>query len=153
MTYLRSTFNLFMKKELRDKQVAKSSEFLLSRELERRKEMEEVLAAEKQDLKKIKLQNDNFMKEIQIVRSQKSELENQLLNTKCTVDELEEKIVSAVELLITFKGQRDKLKTEHENAVREAMRIKALAGGDTRSLCEAELFAFTFMEINEAQNI
>ncbi|KAF2320441.1 hypothetical protein GH714_027520 [Hevea brasiliensis] len=85
---------------------AKALENLCIKEMSLRKEMEGVLAREKQEIERTKNQRNEFMKELQVVQEQKSELESQLAESNCNVKDLEEKIISAVELLISFKEER-----------------------------------------------
>ncbi|XP_012570156.1 U-box domain-containing protein 32 isoform X2 [Cicer arietinum] len=121
-----------------------------AKEISRKKEVEEQLAREKKDVQQMKNQRDKIMCELQMVRDQSSALRNQLFESKCTVTELEEKIISAVGLLISFKEKRDKLRTEHANAVRKVEVLKKMEEVDTTSSYEVEFPAFSFMEINEA---
>ncbi|KAH7861803.1 hypothetical protein Vadar_031050 [Vaccinium darrowii] len=49
-----------------------------------------------------------------MVHDQKQVLESKLLESCSVEDELEEKILEAVNLLMTFKEKRDKLQIEHD---------------------------------------
>ncbi|KAJ9139873.1 hypothetical protein P3X46_030566 [Hevea brasiliensis] len=129
---------------------AKALENLCIKEMSLRKEMEGVLAREKQEIERTKNQRNEFMKELQVVQEQKSELESQLAESNCNVKDLEEKIISAVELLISFKERRDAARKEYESAIREVNRLKKLSKMEAGSFCRSEILEFSFMEINQA---
>lgn len=131
---------------------AKALETLCAKEMSLKKEIEEVLTREGQEVQRMQNQQDEFMKELQTVQEQKSLLESQLEESQSTVKELEEKIISAVQLLISFKEKRDKLRTEHENAVREVKKLRRMLNGEVASFSSIQIPAFSFMEIIEATN-
>ncbi|KAK4837629.1 hypothetical protein QYF36_007074 [Acer negundo] len=124
---------------------------LCVKEMSQRKELEELLAREKQEVERMRNQNDKAMKELQIVEDQKSVLVSQMAESDCVVKELEEKIISAVQLLISFKKKRDDLRIEVGNVKR---RIQDLRNPVKReaSVCGPGLLEFSFMEVNEATN-
>lgn len=130
---------------------AKSSESLNANEMKKRKEMDEMLEKVKQEVERVKDQNDEYTKELQIIQDKIPVLECQLSDTQCAMRELEEKIISAVDLLISFKQKRDDMKIEHENANQEVMkwRRKSVKEGGER-LCTPQLFSLSFLEINES---
>ncbi|XP_010255340.1 PREDICTED: U-box domain-containing protein 33-like isoform X2 [Nelumbo nucifera] len=78
-------------------------------ELKQREEIEELRAKEKQELESMKRHQGKVLEDLRIAQDQNSELER-------TLEELEQKFFSAVELLISLKSERDQLR----NAVREA---------------------------------
>lgn len=118
--------------------------------MSQRREIEEVLTREKQEVERMKNQKDEFIKELQMVKEQKSVLEGWLGESQSIVKELEEKIISAVELLISFKEKRDKVQIEHENAAREVNRLRIMLTGEVARFCSVQIPAFSFMDINEA---
>ncbi|KAB5532473.1 hypothetical protein DKX38_019143 [Salix brachista] len=128
---------------------AKASENLCIKEISQRKEMEEALNRRKQEVEKKKNQRDEFLKELQMVQEHKFALESQIAESQNTVEELEQKIISAVQLLISFKERRDAARVEFENAIQEVRRLdrsaKAAAAGG-----KSEILELSFMEINEA---
>ncbi|KAK4571573.1 hypothetical protein RGQ29_030119 [Quercus rubra] len=128
---------------------AKALEDLCAKELTQRKEMEEALTREKKEKERMKNRQDELMKELQMVQDQKSILEGRLEESKSTAQELEEKIISAVELLISFKERRDRLRIEHGNAVAEVKKLSKLLNGEVSSFCSVQIPTFSFMEINE----
>ncbi|XP_058769807.1 U-box domain-containing protein 32 isoform X3 [Vicia villosa] len=121
-----------------------------AKELTRRKEVEEQLAREKQDVQEMKNQRDKIVSELQMLEDRISALRNQLFESECSATELEEKILLAVDLLISFKEKRDKLRIEHANAVKKVEMLKKFGEVDTTSSYVVEFPAFSFMEINEA---
>lgn len=127
---------------------AKAFESLCTKEMRQRKELEELLTRVRQDIEGVKDERDEFIEQVQMVKDKKLVLEGQLAESQCMVKELEEKIISAVELLISFREKRDKLQIEHRNAIRKVKQLSTL--GEAASFCHAEFPVFSFMEINEA---
>ena len=99
----------------------------------------------------MKNQRDEILEELQMVQDQNSALMNQISESQCTETELEEKIISAVDLLISFREQRDRLRIEHANALREVKVLRRFGEAGTSSY-RVEFPAFSFVEINEATN-
>lgn len=131
---------------------AKSFQSLCIREISQRKEIEEKQARVKQELERMKDEHDEFMKELQIVQRENLVLESQVAKSQDEIKELEEKIISAVELLISFREKRDRLRIERGTAVREVEWLRRLMKGETSSFYRPELPIFSFIEINEATN-
>ncbi|KAJ0100351.1 hypothetical protein Patl1_20150 [Pistacia atlantica] len=129
-----------------------ASQGLSVKEMSQRKELEELLAREQQEVETVKNQHDKVVKELQIVKGQKSLLESQLAESHCMAKELEEKIISAVELLISFKQKRDELRIECGNAKRRVNELKKPVKIEAASFCRPGLLEFSFMEVNEATN-
>ncbi|KAF8380225.1 hypothetical protein HHK36_027707 [Tetracentron sinense] len=130
---------------------AKASESLFTKEMKQRKEMEEVLAREKQELQNMKKQQSEVMEELQMVRDQKSVLESQIAESERIIEELEEKIFSAVELLKTLKEERDELQMERDNAVRESEELRKIREKEDPSSLRLQFFSeFSLLEIEEA---
>ncbi|KAK6262344.1 hypothetical protein QUC31_008160 [Theobroma cacao] len=129
---------------------AKALECLCVKEMSRRKEMEELLEREKQEVQKMKDQHDELMKELQVVKDQTKVLESQIADSQCTVEELDEKFFSAVELLISFKKKRDDMQIEHGNAIRVLKDLRKLVNGENASFPGTQILEFSFMEINNA---
>lgn len=115
-----------------------------------RKEVEELLAKEQENLRKMKNQHDEVMEELRIALDQKSSLESQIAASEHMVEELEQKIISAVELLKTYRKERDELQTERDNALKEAEELKKKQG-EASSTHVPEFFSeFSFSELEEA---
>lgn len=129
---------------------AEDLESLCMKERKERKEMEEVLARQKQDLESMKNLHDQYTKELQMVRDQKQVLESQLMESHSVEDELDEKFVQAVKLLMTFKEKRDKLLIEHDKVRGEINGPRRLVKKDAADLSKLQFSAFSFWEINEA---
>lgn len=100
----------------------------------------------------MKNQRDEIMYDLQMVEDQNSVLRNQLIESQRSAAELEEKIISAVDLLISFREKRDKLRIEHAKAVKEVKMLRKVGEADTAFSYVVEFPAFSFMEINEATN-
>ncbi|KAA0048965.1 U-box domain-containing protein 33-like isoform X2 [Cucumis melo var. makuwa] len=124
------------------------AEGLYAEELKQRKEVEQELAKEKAKLESIKTQLNEEMEELRIAQDQKASLERDLLEADLTAKELEQKILSAVELLQSYKREREELQIQRDNALREAeeLRENQSTGRDlTQFFTE-----FPFREIEEA---
>lgn len=130
----------------------KAMQSLCVKEMSQRKELEELLAKEKQEIQRTKNQHDKTVKELQTVQGQNSALEGQLAESHSVVKELEEKIISAVELLISFKQKRDQLRIECGNAQRRVRDIKKSIKREALSFFQPGLLEFSFSELNEATN-
>ncbi|CAN1264687.1 U-box domain-containing protein 32 [Linum perenne] len=143
--FSKSLFNCVQKQ-------AKALESLCIKEISLRKEMEETLATEKNAAERTRNEHNKIFQELQQVKEQNATLENQFGDANSVVQELEEKIMSAVELLISFKNKRDDARAECENARREVSRLQELGKVDTTRLFRSEILDFSFNEINEATN-
>lgn len=129
---------------------AEALECLCVKEMSQRKEMEEFLERVKEEVQKVKNQRDEFMKELQMVKDQTVVLQSQIAESQCTVEELEEKIISAVELLISFKKKRDDIRIEHGNSIRALKNLRKLIDGEYVNSPGKEILEFSFIEINNA---
>ena len=119
-------------------------------EINRTKEIEELLLRVRQETETMKNQHDEILKELQLIEAQKPALERQLSETRCSERELEDKIVQAVNLLITFKGKRDELQMEYDSSVRKINRYRALQTEDPSVISPAHFFGTSFSDIIEA---
>ncbi|XP_048427122.1 U-box domain-containing protein 32 isoform X1 [Pyrus x bretschneideri] len=129
---------------------AKAFESLCTKEMSQRKEMEEKLARLKQEIDGVKDESEEFIRQLSMVEDKKLVLEKQLEASQCEVKELEEKIISAAGLLMSFREKRDTMKIEHRNAMRKVRRLETMINGEAASFDQAEFPIFSFMEINEA---
>ncbi|XVF22541.1 hypothetical protein REPUB_Repub12eG0181000 [Reevesia pubescens] len=128
----------------------KSSEIMYTQELKQRKEIEEALAKEKEELDKMNTQRDEVMGELQGALDQKSSLEKKILESENVIKELEEKIITAVELLKNYKNERDELQMERDNALKEAEELRK-SRAETSGAHMPQFFTeFSFSEIEEA---
>ena len=120
------------------------------KETNQRKELEQVLVRQKQELEKMQSQCDQFTEELQMIHDQKLQLESRIVESKRIEEELEEKIMQAAKLLVPFKEKRDKVKVERNNAVREVNGLRKLLEWGDSSLSGQQCFTYSFLEINEA---
>ncbi|KAI6707675.1 hypothetical protein NL676_010637 [Syzygium grande] len=128
----------------------KALESLYTEEHKLRREIEEALSKEEEELGKMKNQQDEVLEELRIAMDQKSSLESQIAETDQIVKELEQKIISAVELLQSYHQERSELQIERDNALREAEELRR-SQGDTSSGTFPQYFSeFSFSEIEEA---
>lgn len=131
-------------------QKAKASESLCAKEMRQRKEMEEMLSTTKQEVERMKNEHEEFAIELQMVQDQRPILERRIVESNCVVKDLEGKMVSAVQLLISLKEKRDKMQIEYGNAIEEVKELMKVVKGEASSLCNPQFSAFTFSEISEA---
>ncbi|KAJ9171387.1 hypothetical protein P3X46_014766 [Hevea brasiliensis] len=129
---------------------AKASEGLYAEESRQRKEIEEALAKEKEELEKSKKERDEVMEELHIALDQKKSLERQIADNDQMVKELEQKIISAVELLQNYKNERDELLMERDNALKEAEELRKSRTEASSSSMPQFFSDFCFSEIEEA---
>lgn len=126
----------------------KDAEGLYAEELKQRKEVEQELAKEKAKLESIKKQLSEEMEELRIAQDQKASLERELLESDLTVKELEEKILSAVELLQSYKREREELQIQRDIALQEAEELRE---NQSAGRYLPQFFTeFSFWEIEEA---
>lgn len=122
-------------------------------ELRQRKEMEETLAKGKEEVEKMKCHLNEIMNELRVAQEQKSDIERQIANSDKIVEDLEQKMFSAVELLQKYKKERDELQVERDNALRVAEELRGKQAEEATSPYVPQFFSeFTFTEIEEATN-
>ncbi|XP_022871688.1 U-box domain-containing protein 32-like isoform X2 [Olea europaea var. sylvestris] len=129
---------------------AEELEILCMEEINRKNKIEEILFGQRVDIEAMKNQLDQFVKELQLIQHQKPALESQLREACCIEKELEEKIIQAVNLLITYKEKRDKLQMEYDSATREANKLRTFTKDDPMGICSTQFFGFSFVDIIEA---
>ncbi|KAE9605398.1 hypothetical protein Lal_00024550 [Lupinus albus] len=130
----------------------KTAEILYKEELKLRKELEEALVREREELDNMKSQRDKVKEELQLGLDQESSLESQIASTELMMKELEEKIISAVSLLHTYKNERDDLQMQRDNALREAEELRKKQGESSSTQSLQFLSEISFLEIEEATN-
>ena len=119
-------------------------------ELKLRKELEEALKKEREELNDMKSQRDEVKEELQPAVDQKSSLESQIASTELVIKELEQKIISARDMLQNYKNERDDLQMQRDNALREAEELRRRQG-EASTTHALQLFSeFSFPEIEEA---
>ncbi|PON92089.1 GPCR kinase [Trema orientale] len=131
---------------------AKATESLYAEELKHRKEIEEALAKERGELDKMKNQRNEVWEELRAAMDQKSLLESQIAESDEMVKQLEQKILSAVELLQNYKKEQDELQVERDNALSEAEELRRKQGEGTSTHIPQFFSEFSFSEIEESTN-
>ncbi|KAG5231362.1 hypothetical protein OIU76_005798 [Salix suchowensis] len=129
---------------------AKASESLYTEESKRRKEVEEELAKEKEELEKINKEQDEVMGELCIAQDQKSLLEKQTEESGEMVNELEQKITSAVGPLRNYKEEWDHLQKDRDNALKEAEELRRNRTEASSTHMPQFFSEFSLSEIEEA---
>lgn len=118
--------------------------------MKHRKEIEEALAKEREELDKMKNQRNEVMEELRTAQDQKSLLESRIAESEEMVKKLEQKIISAVELLQNYKKERDELQMERDNALREAEELRRNQGEGTSMHIPQFFSEFSFSEIEDS---
>ncbi|XP_021730064.1 U-box domain-containing protein 33-like isoform X2 [Chenopodium quinoa] len=112
--------------------------------------MEEALVKRNLECGRIKEEYEKCKKELPMVQNQCFGLKSQITESEIAAKELEEKIISAVELLISFKSQRDQLQLERDKAVLELKNLENLKQQRTAALSGLQFSTFSLVEIGEA---
>ncbi|KAK4743592.1 hypothetical protein SAY87_009904 [Trapa incisa] len=89
-------------------------EISCAKESNERKQLETELKMKRKELEDTRNQHTEVIKQLHSVQEKKPILDHLISESTFMVGELEEKILSAVELLITIKEGRDKIRAEHE---------------------------------------
>ncbi|XP_030474338.2 U-box domain-containing protein 33-like [Syzygium oleosum] len=107
------------------------------------------LYAEKleEELEKVKNQLDKVMEELHIAQDQKSQLENQFVETDQSRKELEMKIIMTEEMLRTYRQERELLQIDLDNALQKAEEVSRRQGDSSGTRYFSE---FSMTEIKEA---
>lgn len=108
--------------------------------------MEEGVAKEKQEYKKMKNQIAQVVEELRIRQDQNSVLESHTANSDGMVTQLN-KIISAVQV---WKKERDELQMERDNAVKEAEELKKTREEEAVSSQRLQFSEFSISEIKKA---
>ncbi|KAK6162315.1 hypothetical protein DH2020_002156 [Rehmannia glutinosa] len=130
---------------------AKACETMYAKELRRRRENEEALARGREEAEKMKMQLGEIMEKLRVAQEQKFSLECQIADSDKMVEDLEQKMFSAVELLQKYKKERDELQVERDNALRVAEELREKQAEEASSSSISQFFSeFSFLEIEEA---
>ncbi|CAM8894416.1 unnamed protein product [Rhodiola kirilowii] len=130
---------------------AKAAERMYNEEIRLRKQIEDAILREKQELEKMSNQQLAVMEELNGALSKKSLLESEIADSKKTNVELQEKIVSAVEMLTSYKDERGKLEFELDRALKAAEELRQQAESASSSANLPQFFSeFTYSEIENA---
>lgn len=96
-------------------------------------------------------QLDEIQKKLQMSKEQNSSLELQIATSENSIQKLEQKMFSAVELMKKYKKERDDLKEERDNAVREAEDLRNnQAEADSSASMPPFIYEYFFPEIEQA---
>ncbi|KAJ8900520.1 hypothetical protein K2173_025297 [Erythroxylum novogranatense] len=131
---------------------ARASENLYAEELKQRKEVEELLAKEKEEFLKMTKERDQVMEELRIALDQKSLLESEVTQLDQMEKDLEQKIISAVDLLQNYKKERDELQIDRDKALKEAEELKKCRAEASGTHIPQYYSEFSFLEIEEGTN-
>ncbi|KAK4751663.1 hypothetical protein SAY87_020461 [Trapa incisa] len=129
---------------------AKALESLYAEEVKQKREIEQELGKEEAALEKMKLERDEHMNLICCLLEQKLLLESQIAESDQVVKELEQKIISAVDLLQNFKKERDDLQIECDRALREAEELKIRQRETSSTSIPCFYSEISFLEIKGA---
>lgn len=124
---------------------------MYAEELRRRRESEEALARGRNEKEKIQRELNGVIEELRVAEEQKFSLECQIADSDKMVEELEQKMYSAVELLQKYRNERDELQVERDNAIRIAEELRKKQAEEASSSSISQFFSeFSFQEIEEA---
>lgn len=118
--------------------------------MKHREAVEEALAEHKLECERMKEENEKIMEELPMVQDQCLGLANQIRESEAAAKELEEKIFSAVDLLISFRAKRDQLEKERDDAIQELGKLKRLKQRRSVALSGLQFSTFSLWEIDEA---
>ncbi|KAL6545210.1 hypothetical protein OROHE_009875 [Orobanche hederae] len=130
--------------------LADAAESRCIEEINRNRGIEEQLLRQSQEMETMKSQHNRILKELELIRNEKPSLESRLREAYCSEKELDDKIIQAVNLLITFKGTRDKLQIEYDSAIRKVNKHRALLTEDPSRTFDAHFFGISFRDLIEA---
>lgn len=125
-------------------------ESLYAEEVKRRKEAEEALAREVEEHQNMEERLNQVTEELQTALDKQSSLESQLVESEETVKGLELTIASALQLLETYKKERDEFRTERDNAQKEAEDLRRKQGEASYTKKRLSFTEISFSEIEEA---
>nr|GEX09981.1 U-box domain-containing protein kinase family protein [Tanacetum cinerariifolium] len=129
----------------------KTSENMYAEELRRRLEIDETLEKINEEHNIMKKQLDEITEELRMALEQKSFLESQSAGLDHTVQDLEHKMFSAVELLQTYKKERDELQVECDDALRLVEELREKQATEASSSSVSQFYTeFDFSEVRDA---
>ncbi|KAI9109852.1 hypothetical protein K1719_018893 [Acacia pycnantha] len=129
---------------------AKASESLYKDVLKQRKQVEEALEKEREELEGMKSERDKVKEELGLALNQKLSLENQIESLEFMIRELEQKIASAVDLLTKCKEERDELQMQRDDALKDAEEVRKKQGRVSSIHGPESFLEFSFQEIDQA---
>lgn len=132
------------------KNKAEAAESKYRKEMKRRTEIEEELEKQRREHERFKDEHEEYGRDLLVVQDQCSALKEQIRESEHSAKEFEEKIISAVQLLISFKEKRDQLRIEHDKAIQELEILRRTKQQRTARLSCPQFSTFSLMEIDEA---
>ncbi|KAL4567074.1 hypothetical protein LXL04_022646 [Taraxacum kok-saghyz] len=135
------------------KRRVKASETLYTNELKLRQEINESFEKTKEEHETIKRDLHQVSQQLQTALEQKSSLESQIIDLDQSVNDLEHKMFSAVDLLKTYKKERDELQAECDEAlaILEEMKTKERTEGSSSNSNATRFYTeFSFSEVKDA---
>lgn len=116
-----------------------------------RREVEEALGRAREEAENMKWQLNEITEELRVAEEQKLSLERQIADSDKMVEQLEQKMYSAVELLQRYKRERDELQVERDIALKVAEDLRKRQAEEASSSSVSQFFSeFSFFEIEEA---
>ncbi|MED6223053.1 hypothetical protein PIB30_070265 [Stylosanthes scabra] len=133
---------------------AKAAEMRYEEEVKLRKELEEAIKREKEEIDCMKIQREKLNEELQHALHNNSLLESKIASTQLMLDELDQKNKSDMDTLEKYKQEREDLQTQRDNALKEAedLRREKQQGEASTSHVFQLFLEFSFAEIQEATN-
>ncbi|KAL1328974.1 U-box domain-containing protein 33 isoform X1 [Arachis ipaensis] len=132
---------------------AKAAEMKYEKEVKLRKELEEAIKREKEEIDCMKSQREKLNEELQHALHKNSLLESKIASTQLMLEELDQKNKSAMDTLEKYKQEREDLQTQRDNALKEAEELRREKQGEASTSHVFQLFSeFSFAEIKEATN-
>ncbi|PWA92227.1 U-box domain-containing protein kinase family protein [Artemisia annua] len=133
------------------KRRVKTAENMYAEELRRRLEIDETLEKINEEHNIMKKQLDEITEELRLALEQKSFLESQSAALDHTVQDLEHKMFSAVELLQNYKKERDELQVECDDALRLVEELREKQSKEASSSSVSQFYTeFDFSEVRDA---
>ncbi|CAI0472194.1 unnamed protein product [Linum tenue] len=130
----------------------KALESLYAEESKQRKEIEQAIAKEKEEVDVMRNNRDKVNDELRVALDHKASLETQIAESDQTVKEFEQKIFAAVELLQKYKEEREELQVVRDNALRQAEELRRSRAEASKATMYEFFSEFRFTEIEEATN-
>ncbi|MED6158827.1 hypothetical protein PIB30_036543 [Stylosanthes scabra] len=133
---------------------AKAAEMKYEEEVKLKKELEEAITREKEEIDCMKIQREKLNEELQRALHKNSLLETKIASTQHMLDELDQKNKSDMDTLEKYKQEREDLQTQRDNALKEAEDLRReIQQGEASNSHVFQLFLeFSFAEIQEATN-
>jgi len=129
---------------------AEAEESKYHKEMKLRKEIEEDVEKQSLEYERFKVEHEDYRRELLMVQDQCSALKHQMRESELNVKEFEEKIISAAQLLISFKEKRDQLRIERDKAIQEMEILRRMKQQRTAMLSAPQFSTFSLAEIDEA---